>query len=172
MTTAAEDGILSANLQYFAGIGLLAAALVLSAWLGLWQEQTYKRYGKQWREALFYSVSRSFHRQLVLAWLIRTQHFLSLPFFIPLYPTLSKTYSAFLLTPPVNLLSLPVAATEGRFGSFLALGEIGSLPYTGKPPAWWHRAAVPSALLALAINVVTQGICVRGVNRLTSVRQV
>lgn len=105
------------------------------------------------------------------ATLTSTQHFLSLPFFIPLYPTLSKTYSAFLLTSPVNLLSLPVAATGGRFGSFLALGEIGTLPHTGKPPSWWHRAAVPSAILALAVNVVTQGICVRGVNRLTSVRR-
>lgn len=143
---------------------------MLSAWLGLWQEQTYKRYGKQWREALFYSVSRSSRSQQSPTSLTIWQHFLSLPFFIPLYPTLSSTYSAFLLTPPVNLLSLPLAATEERFGSFLALDEIRTLPHAGKTPAWWHRAAVPSAVLALAVNVVTQGICVRGVNRLTSVR--
>jgi UDP-xylose/UDP-N-acetylglucosamine transporter B4 len=48
---------LSDSAQYFAGIGLLSLALFLSAWLGLWQEETYKRYGKQWKEALFYSVS-------------------------------------------------------------------------------------------------------------------
>jgi UDP-xylose/UDP-N-acetylglucosamine transporter B4 len=46
------------NVQYAAGIGLLSLALFLSAWLGLWQEKTYKVYGKQWREALFYSVSK------------------------------------------------------------------------------------------------------------------
>lgn len=50
------DEWLSDTMQYSAGIGLLAAALVVSAWLGLWQEQTYRVYGKQWREALFYSV--------------------------------------------------------------------------------------------------------------------
>ena len=45
------------GVQFFAGIGLLSLALVVSAWLGLWQEETYRLYGKKWREALFYSVS-------------------------------------------------------------------------------------------------------------------
>jgi UDP-xylose/UDP-N-acetylglucosamine transporter B4 len=54
------DEWLSDTMQYTAGIGLLAAALVVSAWLGLWQEQTYRVYGKQWREALFYSVRQGF----------------------------------------------------------------------------------------------------------------
>jgi len=47
---------LSENVQYVAGIALLSLALFLSAWLGLWQEETYKRYGKKWKEALFYTV--------------------------------------------------------------------------------------------------------------------
>lgn len=33
----------------------------------------------------------------------------------------------------------------------------------------WTELVVPSAIAALLVNVVTQGICVRGVNRLTSV---
>ena len=57
-TTSATTSIWAVdNLQYFAGIGLLSFALFLSAWLGLVQEKTYELYGKQWREALFYSVS-------------------------------------------------------------------------------------------------------------------
>jgi UDP-xylose/UDP-N-acetylglucosamine transporter B4 len=55
------DGALSwlpENAQYAAGIALLSLALFLSAWLGLWQEETYRKYGKQWREALFYCVSQ------------------------------------------------------------------------------------------------------------------
>ena len=57
-TTSATTSIWAVdNLQYFAGIGLLSFALFLSAWLGLVQEKTYEVYGKQWREALFYSVS-------------------------------------------------------------------------------------------------------------------
>lgn len=31
--------------------------MVLSAGMGLYQEVTYKKYGKQWREGLFYTVS-------------------------------------------------------------------------------------------------------------------
>jgi UDP-xylose/UDP-N-acetylglucosamine transporter B4 len=53
----AEAEYLSESVQYVAGIGLLSLALFLSAWLGLWQESTYRQYGNQWREALFYNVS-------------------------------------------------------------------------------------------------------------------
>lgn len=42
--------------DYIAGIALLAGALFLSALLGLYQEHTYRLYGKQWKEALFYGV--------------------------------------------------------------------------------------------------------------------
>jgi UDP-xylose/UDP-N-acetylglucosamine transporter B4 len=31
--------------------------MILSAGMGLFQEVTYKKYGKQWREGLFYTVS-------------------------------------------------------------------------------------------------------------------
>lgn len=45
--------------EYAAGIAVLSLALVMSAFLGLFQEITYKRYGKAWQEGLFYSVSLS-----------------------------------------------------------------------------------------------------------------
>jgi UDP-xylose/UDP-N-acetylglucosamine transporter B4 len=46
----------AANRDYLIGIGLLSGALVVAAFLGLWQEETYRQYGAAWREALFYSV--------------------------------------------------------------------------------------------------------------------
>ena len=46
----------STGWQFFAGISLLTLALFLSAWLGLYQDETYRRYGRQWKEALFYIV--------------------------------------------------------------------------------------------------------------------
>lgn len=52
-----SDDLLHESVQYVLGIGMLSAALFLSAWLGLWQEKTYRRYGNQWREALFFTVS-------------------------------------------------------------------------------------------------------------------
>jgi UDP-xylose/UDP-N-acetylglucosamine transporter B4 len=39
------------------GITILSIAMVLSACLGLLQEVTYRKYGKAWREGLFYTVS-------------------------------------------------------------------------------------------------------------------
>ena len=56
-TTQDAAGIESDAWLYVWGITLLSMALVVSTLLGLWQEETYARYGKQWREGLFYSVS-------------------------------------------------------------------------------------------------------------------
>lgn len=47
-----------ASSEYAAGVAVLSIALVLSSVLGLFQEETYKRYGKAWQEGLFYSVCR------------------------------------------------------------------------------------------------------------------
>lgn len=38
-------------------------AMVLSAGMGLFQEVTYKKYGKQWKEGLFYTVSSGLQNQ-------------------------------------------------------------------------------------------------------------
>lgn len=42
--------------EFLVGITLLVIAMILSAGLGLLQEVTYKKYGKEWREGLFYTV--------------------------------------------------------------------------------------------------------------------
>jgi hypothetical protein len=55
----------STKLEFASGISLLTFALFLSAWLGLYQEETYRRHGKQWREGIFYTV-----REVVRLWLI------------------------------------------------------------------------------------------------------
>ncbi|WVR08120.1 hypothetical protein IAU60_005166 [Kwoniella sp. DSM 27419] len=129
---------LPAEAEYFAGIGLLAIALFLSALLGLWQEHTYSQYGKQWKEALFYG------------------HALSLPFFLPMHSSITSTFSSFAASPSLSLFAVPLPAA-------------GSQKLSGKSPfLWWHDVVVPSALFSLAVNIITQGICVRGVNRLTT----
>jgi UDP-xylose/UDP-N-acetylglucosamine transporter B4 len=47
----------SASSNFSLGIAILSIAMVLSACLGLLQEVTYRKYGKAWREGLFYTVS-------------------------------------------------------------------------------------------------------------------
>lgn len=93
------------------------------------------------------------------------QHLLSIPFFLPFYPDLISTFRSYASSPPTTLLSIPT--TSG-------IAALYTDPiFSGKPvsstPKDGLRIAVPSALLALAINVLTQGLCIRGVNRLTAV---
>lgn len=93
--------------------------------------------------------------------LIHQQHLLSIPFFLPFHETINTTFQQYAATPPVplSLLSIPGA----RFLPGQAFCS------TSKPrPA--SGIAIPSALMALVVNVVTQGFCIRGVNKLTAVR--
>lgn len=57
------------------GLVILFVAQLLSAIMGLYTEATYRQYGPQWRENLFYS------------------HVLSLPLFLPFAPSMSRTLS-------------------------------------------------------------------------------
>lgn len=43
--------------DYAMGVLMLTIALIISSLLGLLQEDTYQKYGSEWREGLFYSVS-------------------------------------------------------------------------------------------------------------------
>lgn len=130
-TTSAAQSALDAS-QYLIGLSLLALALVLSAFLGLWQEGTYKRYGNCWEEGLFY------------------QHVLSLPLFAPMLD-LQKAAGVFKVTRPM------------RF-SF----ELPSI----LPSSWGRRSIaldIPYGWILIATSLSTQGLCIRGVNRLTGV---
>lgn len=73
------------------GLLILLAAQILSAYMGVYVQDTYATHGSHWRENLFYS------------------HFLSLPLFLPLAGTLRRQYTALSATPPLSLPnSLPV----------------------------------------------------------------
>jgi UDP-xylose/UDP-N-acetylglucosamine transporter B4 len=66
------------------------------------------------------------------------------------------------MSTPVNLLAIPTPA---------GLPETRFLAGTGTKDTLiqWRQLMIPSALGALLLNVITQGMCVRGVNRLTTV---
>lgn len=71
------------------GLAILFIAQVLSAVMGLYTEETYRIYGPQWKENLFYS------------------HLLSLPLFIPMMPSLWTQFMKLANSAP---LSLPLPA--------------------------------------------------------------
>lgn len=53
-TAGGAEGVSTGD--YAMGVLMLTIALVISSLLGLLQEATYKKYGAEWREGLFYSV--------------------------------------------------------------------------------------------------------------------
>ncbi|KAM0728657.1 UDP-xylose and UDP-N-acetylglucosamine transporter [Formica fusca] len=67
------------------GISLLTIALFVSARMGIYQEELYKRYGKNAREALYYT------------------HFLPLPFFLTLAPNIYDHWKFALASEPLSL---------------------------------------------------------------------
>lgn len=67
------------------GLTVLFIAQILSAIMGLYTEETYKKYGPQWKENLFYS------------------HLLSLPLFLPFMPSLIDQFGRLARSPPLTL---------------------------------------------------------------------
>ncbi|KAI8629293.1 UAA transporter family-domain-containing protein [Xylariaceae sp. FL1651] len=75
--------------SFTTGLGILFVAQALSAVMGLYTEETYKQYGPQWKENLFYS------------------HLLSLPLFLPFTQSLIRQFMRLVDSPPLAL-RLPV----------------------------------------------------------------
>lgn len=89
--------------KFVQGIGILTLAAAMSSFQGLVGEQTYAKYGRHWRENLFYT------------------HFFSLILFIPILPQMKSEF-------------IQMQSTGTQF--------------------------------MLALNALTQYVCVRGVNKL------
>ncbi|KAG0738775.1 hypothetical protein G6F57_007064 [Rhizopus arrhizus] len=138
-TTESNSG---STADFIIGITLLIIAMVLSAGMGLFQEVTYKKYGKQWREGLFYT------------------HFLALPFFLLFSNNLIGQIHEYNKSPlmPVSkvLEQIPV------------LGSAASLIPTALMSIL-HTIEIRKLWAYLIMNVVTQYGCIAGVNRMTSV---
>ncbi|RYP23964.1 hypothetical protein DL765_000850 [Monosporascus sp. GIB2] len=72
-------------------------SLVFSAIMGLYTEDTYKHYGKHWKENLFYS------------------HLLSLPLFLPFFRSLIDQFMRLANSPP---LKVPLSAEQANLAAF------------------------------------------------------
>ncbi|KAI3331872.1 UAA transporter family-domain-containing protein [Xylariaceae sp. AK1471] len=118
------------------GLAILFVAQALSAVMGLYTEETYRQYGPQWKENLFYS------------------HLLSLPLFLPFTKSLVHQFMRLVDSPPL-VLRLPVDQAS--------LANL---------PEGWQKVAegihIPSQVTYLALNVLTQYACIRGVNLLAA----
>ncbi|KAI0141307.1 upd-c transporter [Pestalotiopsis sp. NC0098] len=120
------------------GLVILFVAQSLSAVMGLYTEETYKKYGGHWKENLFYS------------------HLLSLPLFLPFSASLYRQFVRLANSPP---LTLPAYLEQ------LALPA--NVPNTMRDNL--KQIYIPSQVVFLALNVLTQYACIRGVNLLAAV---
>ena len=125
------------NTSFWTGLGILFVAQLLSAVMGLYVQLTYARYGPHWNENLFYS------------------HFLSLPLFGPIFPVLLAQFKHLLASRPVTL------------DTTLPLRYLGALPTSAKPSKFvdW-QLQIPSQIVNLVVNSLTQYACIWGVNLL------
>ena len=131
--------------SFLTGFGILFFAQVLSAIMGVYTQVTYATYGSHWHENLFYS------------------HALSLPLFIPFISSLRSQFQDFLSSPPIHL-------SPAYLQPFLATSKANSSdPGQPLPPMLFSSLpvlSVPKDILYLALNALTQYLCIRGVNLL------
>jgi UDP-xylose/UDP-N-acetylglucosamine transporter B4 len=73
------------SLQFAIGLGVLVLTLILSCFMGQYQQITYAKYGKHWKEGLFYN------------------HFLGLPPFLLFYNDLSTQFVDYNKSPPMQI---------------------------------------------------------------------
>ncbi|KAI1770932.1 UAA-domain-containing protein [Hypoxylon cercidicola] len=122
--------------KFSTGLAVLLVAQILSAIMGLYTEETYRKYGPHWKENLFYS------------------HLLSLPLFLPFSRSLVSQFIRLANSKP---LVLPVVAGQANLTSI---------------PAGVQQKIegiyIPSQVAYLALNVLTQYACIRGVNLLAA----
>ncbi|KAF8983320.1 golgi uridine diphosphate-N- acetylglucosamine transporter [Entomortierella lignicola] len=141
--------------DYAIGVFMLSVALIVSSFMGLLQESTYKTYGAEWREGLFYSVS------LLEPYLCNHQyepdshfcHFLAIPMFLLFYKDIMEQLTIFNQSTPIPVLQL-----VRQIGPYLPT----SLAYK------LSSITIPRLWIFLAVNTLTQFMCISGVHRLTS----
>ncbi|KAF7118436.1 hypothetical protein CNMCM5793_007957 [Aspergillus hiratsukae] len=143
------------------GFTILASAMVLSAFQGIYADRLYETYGRShWKEALFYS------------------HVLSLPLFLPTYPQLLDQWRIMLSSPPLRCrlpataitvgkdaeipVSAPTTTSTAVCGPRLDIEILGSHLFPS------FIAHIPMQVAYLFVNALTQYLCIRGVHLLSA----
>ncbi|PWN42471.1 UAA transporter [Ceraceosorus guamensis] len=182
-STSSTSKSLAASLSssYFTGILLLTCALFISSLMGLWQEMTFAAHGSQhWREMLFYSHALSlplfyFKRAQLnrewtgaMSWGLPSADALTFPGSSKvLLQNAVKSSPALALSGDMSLDG--VVEQSSSFARLVAPGgtfNLRSLPFFR--PGQSSGLLIPSIFPPLTLNILTQLLCINGVNRLTS----
>lgn len=127
----------SIDIEFLTGLTILFVAQLLSAFMGLYTQLTYDKYGSHWHENLFYS------------------HALSVPLFIFFSPSLLSQFRKLLTSTPTRLFSQETEYTSAKNGSSPVVVLLSSMDIR-----------IPKHILTLTLNALTQYACIRGVNLL------
>ncbi|KAL4923763.1 putative UPD-GlcNAc transporter (Mnn2-2) [Aspergillus undulatus] len=151
------------------GFAILALAMLLSAFQGIYADRLYETYGRShWKEALFYS------------------HMLSLPLFLPTFPQLLSQWRVLRSSP--SLFSHIMAKVGSNKGTSLTCGNTASegsfcAVYSSAPVRALFQLLVschnnltfqsilidiPVKVFFLLLNALTQYWCIRGVHLLSA----
>ncbi|CAK7565010.1 MAG: golgi uridine diphosphate-N-acetylglucosamine transporter [Sporothrix epigloea] len=143
------EGAAEGNVSFIIGLSILFIAQVLSSIMGLYTEETYRRYGPHWRENLFYS------------------HLLSLPLFLPFLPSLVHQFNRLANSAPLSLSFMDIASDATTTMSTRNIDGADAAVAAGLRESI-ERIQIPSQLVYLVLNVLTQYACIRGVNLLAA----
>lgn len=134
------------------GFTILALAMVLSAFQGIYADRLYATYGRDhWKEALFYS------------------HTLSLPIFFTSYTQLLSQWRVVASSPSLlshlnrDILSNPSVSSSMKSTAFSMLGQ-----FQHHPSVQSILAHLPVQVAYLIMNALTQYLCIRGVHLLSA----
>ena len=136
------------DVEFITGLTILAVAQLLSAFMGIYTEVTYSKYGRHWHENLFY------------------QHCLSIPMFYPFFPSLLEQCKKLISSEPIQLSPSLLQSMHPKADSAFASRDLGLPPMALTPTAL--GVALPRHVLNLALNAGTQFACIRGVNALSA----
>ncbi|KAJ3040088.1 hypothetical protein HDV00_011412 [Rhizophlyctis rosea] len=128
-------------LEWLTGISLLTLALILASFLGQLQQWTYSKYGKHWREGLFYT------------------HALGMPAFLLFWEDLRIQVQAY-------NASTPMSVTD--FAEPLVAPVVSKGVWESVRSGPWEGVVLPKLWMFLILNTVTQYVCISGVHRLSS----
>ncbi|KAL3470083.1 UAA transporter family-domain-containing protein [Aspergillus californicus] len=158
-----EDSTISST---FVGFAILALAMLLSAFQGIYADRLYETYGRShWKEALFYS------------------HVLSLPLFIPTFPQLLGQWQSLKLSPSVLAQVTAMIGRPGVSNGLLSSADTILPEDSCAPMESLFRLLVtlqeyklfrpdltdiPVQVFYLFLNAVTQYWCIRGVHLLSA----
>ncbi|PWY66339.1 UPD-GlcNAc transporter (Mnn2-2) [Aspergillus heteromorphus CBS 117.55] len=143
-----------------AGFIILALAMILSAFQGIYADQLYEKYGRDhWKEALFYS------------------HTLSIPLFLPTHKQLANQWQTLSSKDslPARLESFsPDGVCLPRHTSLITerptIGTLAGILLNFRDIFWpqFMVTHIPVKVVYLLINAFTQYLCIRGVHLLSA----